>query len=51
MKIHAEIENFTRDMESIEKNNGNSETEKNVVTKIKNPVHRFNCRLDTVERN
>ena len=49
MQMHAKFENFTREVRSIEKKR-KFWKRKNVVTKIKNPIDKFNCRLDTAEK-
>lgn len=42
---------FSRELESIFKRiNGNSKTERNTITQIKNSMDRFDSTLDTVEK-
>lgn len=49
MKIDAKVENFTRELASVEKNQMEILELKNTVTKTWSTTDGFNCRLDTDE--
>lgn len=50
MKIDAKVENLTRELASVEKNQMEILELKNTVTKTWSTTDGFNCRLDTDEK-